>query len=199
MGIISCKYEYLTEKAKAILDKKCGYRDDTLFPKINELSTNKTNPLDVVSTEILYCGKYEICDFFINHYSDILSRNDYRLLINLVSQIKTTGFPIIDIDKKEQIRRVTYKLVGDLDYCIWLCASPEDIFNYYIKEYIPKADKIEPGYADKCPDFNNKSKMAFDEYKDKYVSAITIPDNYVILCDLGISGSLIAFSQSEKS
>ena len=70
MGIASCKYEYLTEKARAILDNKRGYRDNTLFPKIEELDTDIRNPLDVVSTEILYCEKYEICDFFINHYDN---------------------------------------------------------------------------------------------------------------------------------
>ena len=195
MGIISCKYEYLTDKARAILDKSCGYRDNTLFPLIDELSTSKINPLDVVSTEILYCGKYEICDFLINHYSEVLSRSDYRLLLNLVRQIKTTGFPIIDIDKKEQLSRVTYKLVGDLDYCIWLCASPEDIYNFYIKDYIPKADKIQPGYADKCPDFYIKSELSLDDYKEKYIETVSIPKEAVVLCDLGVSGSLIAFNK----
>ena len=193
MGIASCKYEYLTEKARAILDNKRGYRDNTLFPKIEELDTDIRNPLDVVSTEILYCGKYEICDFFINHYSDFLSRSDYRLLTNLVNQIKTTGFPILDEDKREQLSRVTYKLVGNLNHCIWLCATPEDIYDFYIKEYIPRADRLQPGYADKCPDFKAKSEMSFEDYKEKYVEEITIPEETVILSDLGKSGSLIAF------
>ena len=193
MGVITCKYEYLTDKARAILDNRCGYRDNTLFPKIAELSTSSTNPLDVVSTEILYCGKYEICDFLINHYSEVLSRSDYRLLLNLVRQIKTTGFPIIDIDKKEQISRITNKLVGSLDHCVWLCALPEDIYDFYIKDYIPRADKIQPGYAEKCPDFFTKAELSLDDYTEKYIEKISIPENAVILCDLGISGSLIAF------
>ncbi len=194
MGVISCKYEYLTDKARAILDNRCGYRDNTLFPKIDELSTSKINPIDVVSTEILYCGKYEICDFLINHYAEMFSRSDYRLLLNLVRQIKTTGFPIIDIDKKEQLSRVTYKLVGDMNYCVWLCASPEDIYSFYIKDYIPKADKIKPGYADECPNFKEKSEMAFEDYREKYITDVSIPNEAIILCDLGISGSLIAFN-----
>ena len=197
MGATTCKYEYLTDKARAILDNRCGYRDNTLFPQIDELSTSRTNPLDVVTTEILYCGKYEICDFLINHYSEMLSRSDYRLLLNLVRQIKTTGFPIIDIDKKEQLSRVTNKLVGDMNYCLWLCAEPEDIYNYYIKEYIPKADKIQPGYADKCPDYKVKSELPFNDYKEKFVETIAIPKEAVVLCDLGISGSLIAFNKME--
>ena len=129
MEKLECKYEYLTEKARKIIDTGKGYRDNTLFPEISALKANKRDPIDVVTTEIMYCGKYEVCDFLINHYSSILSRSDYRLLTILVNEIKTTGFPIIDSDKNEQLRRVVNKLTRDLDYCLWLCASPDDIYN----------------------------------------------------------------------
>ena len=193
MGKISCKYEYLTDKAKAILDNRIGYRDKTLFPRINELDMNMRDPLDVMTTEILYCGKYEACDFIINHYVDILSRGDYRLLTNLVYQIKTTGFPIIDPLKKEQLRRVINKLTGDCNYCLWLCESPKDIYDFYIKDYIPRADKIEPGYAAKCPEFDIKASLSEEEYIERYVEETRLPGENVILCDMGVSGSLIAF------
>ncbi len=189
------KYEYLTEKAKTILNTGKGYRDNTLFPEISALTTDKHNPIDVVVTEIMYCGKYEVCDFLINHYSDRLSRSDYRLLANLVYEIKTTGFPIIDYLKNEQLRRVVNKLTIDCNCCFWLCASPDDIYNHYVKEYIPKADKIQPGYADSCPDYKIKAALSIDEYKSRYVDEINIPAQNVLLCDMGIEGILIAFNQ----
>ncbi|WP_029321217.1 hypothetical protein [Butyrivibrio sp. AE3004] len=195
MKNIDYKFEYLTEKAKTILNVKKGYRDDTLFPEISTLNTDKHNPIDVVTTEIMYCGKYEVCDFLINHYSDFLSISDYRLLTNLVYEIKTTGFPIIDHLKSEQLRRVVNKLTIDCNYCLWLCATPDDIYYHYVKEYIPKADKIQPGYADSCPDFKVKASLSLDKYKNRYVEEIDIPEKNVLLCDMGIEGVLIAFNR----
>ncbi|WP_026490595.1 hypothetical protein [Butyrivibrio sp. XPD2002] len=187
------EYKYLTEKARKILETGKGYRDNTLFPSINALTTSKYDPTSVVSTEIMYCGKYEICDFLINHYSALLSRSDYRLLTNLVYEIKTTGFPIIDLEKSEQLKRVVKKLTPDLNHCLWLCSSPDDIYNHYVKDYIPKADKIQPGYAASCPDFDIKASMTLEEYKTEYVSEVIIPSENVLLCDMGTAGALIAF------
>ncbi|SEK29593.1 hypothetical protein SAMN04487770_101130 [Butyrivibrio sp. ob235] len=194
MNETSNRYEYLTNKARLILDSGKGYRDNTLFPEISALSTDKRDPIDVVTTEIMRCGKYEVCDFIINHYSSSLSHRDYRLLANLVYEIKTTGFPIIDSIKNDQLRRVVNKLTSRFNYCLWLCASPDDIYNHYIKEYIPKADKLKPGYADSCPDFSIKSSLSLEEYKNRYVEETNIPADNIILCDLGIEGVLIAYS-----
>ncbi len=189
------EYKYLTEKARTILESGRGYRDNTLFPSISVLTTSKYEPTSVVSTEIMYCGKYEICDFFINHYSSLLSRSDYRLLTNLVYEIKTTGFPIIDLDKSKQLKRVVKKLTIDYDYCLWLCSSPDDIYNHYVKDYIPKADKIQPGYAASCPDFDIKASLSLEEYRKRYVEEIIIPSENVLLCDMGTAGILIAFKK----
>ncbi|WP_155831437.1 hypothetical protein [Butyrivibrio sp. LC3010] len=191
------KYEYLTKNAKMIIDSGTGYRDDTLFPRITALTTDKHNPIDVVTTEIMYCGKYEVCDFLINHYSALLSRSDYRLLASLVNEIKTTGFPIMDIDKHDQLKRVASKLTTNCNYCLWLCSSPDDIYNHYLKTYIPKADSLQKGYASTCPDYDIKSSLSLEEYKSRYVSTINIPAENIVLCDMGIEGILVAFNSPD--
>ncbi len=107
----------------------------------------------------------------------------------------------MDFDKKEQLERIASNVIGDCDYCVWLCASPEDIFSYYVKEYIPKAERIQPGYADECPDYRVKESMSLEEYSEKYVSRIVIPDNSDIrfLCDLGRAGSLVAYKREDNN
>lgn len=187
------RYTYITTSAQEIMKNGKGYRDDTLFPEISALKTDKHDPIDVVCCEILYCGKYELCDFLINHYSNLLSRSDYRLLTNLVHEIKTTGFPIIDLSKDEQLRRIVSKLTNGFNYCVWLCSSPSDIYEHYVLDYIPRADKFQPGYAASCPDYNIKASLSLEEYKNRYVTEIDVPADNILLCDMGIEGILIAF------
>ncbi|WP_408071244.1 hypothetical protein [Butyrivibrio sp. JL13D10] len=196
MSESSLEYKYLTKNTITILESKKGYRDNTLFPEISSLNTDKHNPIDVVTCEIMYCGKYEVCDFLINHYQNYLSRSDYRLLTSLVYEIKTTGFPIIDSQKSEQLRRIISKLTAGFNYCLWLCSSPTDIYIHYVKDYIPKADKIQPGYAASCPEFDIKSELSLEEYKSRYVEEIDIPAENLVLCDMGIEGALIVFSNN---
>ncbi|MBE5842976.1 MAG: hypothetical protein E7302_02195 [Butyrivibrio sp.] len=193
MEKVTFKKEYLTSHALAILNNREGFRDDTLFPRLPELQTDKNNPFDVVTTEILSCGKYEICSFIQMHYLDYLSKRDYRFLDEVIAVIKTIGYPIIDYEKKEQLLRIISKLIDKSNYCVWLCSSAEDIYNYYIKDYIPRADKISEGYAASCPDFEIKSACSLDEYANKYVSKIQLPDEFTFLCDLGEAGALMCF------
>ncbi len=187
------KYEYLTTEARKILDEHKGYRDDTLFPIRDDVAGEKTDPINVVVTEIINCGKYEICDFFINHYQDILSRADYRLLTGIVSQSKLSMYPALTGRQKEQLIGIIRKIIGDSNYCVWLCSSMDDIYEQYLIGYIPKADGIEPGYAKTCPDYQKKVSLPKEEYFAEYISEIDIPNNPVLLCDLGKDGILIAF------
>ena len=198
MGDISFKKEYLTTQALTILQNHKGFRDDTLFPRLPELPTDKNNPFDVITTEILSCGKYEICSFIQMHYLEYLSKRDYRFLDEIIAVIKTVGYPIIDYEKKEQLMRIVQKLIGHNDHCVWLCASAADIYNYYIKDYIPRADKLSEGYAASCPDFYEKEKCTAAEYADRYVSEIIIPEDFIFLCDLGAAGALICFNNQNK-
>ena len=190
----SFKQEYLTENTARITTSKKCYRDNTLFPNRPELSGSKTDPYHVVLTEIINCGKYEICDFLIIQYSDYLSRADYRLLTRIVGETKQMGYPSPDVQLKLQLSRIIQKLIGDCNYCLWLCATPEDIYDYYLTTYIPKADKLEPGYAASCPDYDKKISLNREAYITKYVSEISLPEEIVPLCDLGREGALIAFN-----
>ena len=193
------KYEYLTEEARKILDTGEGYRDDTLFPARPELSRSKTNPVDVAITEIINCGKYEICDFLIIHYQSLLSRADYRLLTEIVESTKTYGYPETQPGKVLQLRRIIHKLTASCNFCLWLCSSPEDIYLQYLTGYIPRADKLDPGFADSCPDYRVKISLTKDEYIKAYVSKIPLPKDTVPLCDLGKDGILLAFEKPPKS
>ncbi|MCR5656849.1 MAG: hypothetical protein K6G06_05235 [Butyrivibrio sp.] len=177
------------------MENKMGYRDDTLFLDIEGLSTSKTDPFDVVMTEILYCGKYEICIFILLYYSDVLSLRDYRLLNELIKIIKTIGFPVMDYDKKEQLKRIIAKLISGCDRCVWLCAAPGDIYDYYINGYIPKAEKVSSGFTDTCPDYEKKRMLSKEEYAEKYVTSVNLPENMVFLCDLGEAGALLAYKE----
>ncbi len=196
MEKVTFKKEYLTSQALTILNSHEGFRDDTLFPRLPELSTDKTNPFDVLTTEILSCGKYEICSFIQMHYLDYLSKRDYRFLDEVIAVIKTIGYPIIDYEKKEQLLRIISKLIDKNDYCVWLCSSPKDIYNYYIKDYIPRADKISEGYAASCPEFSLKAACSLEEYAEKYVTKIQVPEEFIFLCDLGEAGALVSFKTS---
>ncbi len=189
------KYEYLTEQARLMLDVKKGYRDNTLFPPLPELTGDKTAPLNVVMTEIINCGKYEICDFLIIHYMNYLSRADYRLLTEIVAQTKANGYPDLSPEKRSQLHRIISKLTGKCNYCVWLCSTPDDIYEQYLTGYIPKADKIAPGYAASCPDYDKKISMTKSSYEAEYISEISIPNHAVPLCDLGREGMLLAFEK----
>ena len=186
--------ELLTNKALSLYKNRIGYRDDTLFSEMIQLPTDRHDPLDVVMTEIVNCGKYEICDFMILHYGKILSRHDYRLLERIVYDTKQNGFPALNADEREHLVRIIDKLVGSCNYCVWLCANPMDIYNYYIKEYIPKAIKSDPEMASHFPDYTEKSSLLPTDYISQYVTAVEIPDNMVFLCDIGNQGSLVAYS-----
>ncbi len=193
MREITYKPEYLTEQAVKILTQGRGYRDNTLFPAIQGLKRKKTDPTDVVLTEIFNCGKYEICDFFIIYYQSLLSRNDYRLLLQIVNEIRKNSYPEINSERCDAITRITGRITLDCDYCLWLCASPDDIYENYLHRYIKKANALNPGYADSCPNYHEKVKLNKEDYKRIYVSEILIPKRAVPLCDLGKDGMLIAF------
>ncbi len=186
--------ELLTNKALSLYKNRIGYRDDTLFSEIIQLPTDRHDPLDVVMTEIINCGKYEICDFLILHYAKILSRHDYRLLESIVYDIKQNGFPTLKAEERQHLVRIIDKLLGSCDYCVWLCADPMDIYNYYIKEYIPKAIRTNPDMLSQFPDYAQKSSMPDADYIDQYVTSVELPDNMMFLCDLGDQGALVAYS-----
>lgn len=192
------KPQYYTPDATAILKNQKGYRDDTLFPpQPVPLPTDKHDPCDVVCTEILGCGKYEICDHLLLHEADRLSRFDVRLLVEITRRIKTELEPAVSPDERAQLRGIIRRLVGGRDYCVWLCAYPEQIYDYYLKEYIPKADRNQPGYAALCPAYDHKAALSREDYISQYVTAYQVPGDSVILCDLGIQGILVAMSHAD--
>lgn len=193
MKTVSYNPNYLTESTALMVSTRCGYRDNTLFPNHAELSGRKTDPYHVVLTEIINCGKYEICDFIIIHYSAYLTRSDYRLLTSIVNDCKSAGYPTDSSQVRAQLSRIIQKLIGDCNYCLWLCATPVDIYDCYLTSYIPKADRLCPGYAASCPDYDVKKSLSPEEYISFYVSKIQLPENIVPLCDLGREGALIAF------
>ena len=190
--------QYLTKEAAAIFDQRIGYRDDSLFPHTLRLTTDKHDPSAVVFTEVAGCGKLEICDFILLHYTSMLSHSDYRLLMDIIRQTRQTGYPTLSPDEGAQLCGITRRLAGENNYCVWLCSAPEHIYNYYLKDYIPRADRYQPGFAESCPEYEIKASMNSEEYISKYVHEYILSDNAVPLCDLGIQGVLVAMKLPEQ-
>ena len=184
--------ERLSAEARVLFNNGRGYRDDTLFPPIPELITDKREPGDVVLTEVIACGKLEVCDTLLLHYEALLSRGDYRLLTTIVRKTREAGRISLGADGAAQLRGIVRRLTGECDSCLWLCAEPRHIYDCYIMGYIPKADEAQPGYAASCPDYEIKRTLGIDEYTARYVREVKLPEHITLLCDLGEAGMLVA-------
>ena len=135
-----------------------GYRDETLF------GDGITDPCEVVFyEERKWLGK--IVEYISPNYSNCFSEDEQSSLDEIDESDE-----ISEIDK-EYFVEIIEKVIGDRDFCVWLCKSPDDIYDSYV------------GVRSKSPD-----RKEYMETAD--IRAYRIPDDAMILSDLGMEGRL---------
>lgn len=158
-----------------------GYRDETLF------GDGITDPCEVVFYETDTLGNSDIVEYILSKHSDCLSENERKWLGKIVKYIfsnrsyyfssgEQSSPDEIDDDEigeidKEYFVEIIKKVIGDRDFCVWLCKSPDDIYDSYV------------GVRSKSPD-----RKEYMETAD--IRAYRIPDDAMILSDLGMEGRL---------
>lgn len=156
-----------------------GYRDEALFGE------GVTDPSEVVFYETDTLGNSDIVEYILSKHSDCLSENERKWLGKIVKYILSNrsnyfseGDESDEIDDdeigeidKEYFVEIIKKVIGDRDFCVWLCKSPDDIYDSYV------------GVRSKSPD-----RKEYMETAD--IRAYRIPDDAMILSDLGMEGRL---------
>lgn len=135
-----------------------GYRDEALFGE------GVTDPSEVVFYETDSLGNSDIIEYILSNHSDCLSEDEQEWLRKVIS------YSLDEIDK-EYFVEIIEKVIGDRDFCVWLCKSPDDIYDSYV------------GVRSKSPD-----RKEYMETAD--IRAYRIPDDAMILSDLGMEGRL---------
>ena len=156
-----------------------GYRDEALFGE------GVTDPSEVVFYETDSLGNSDIVEYILSNHSDCLSEDERKWLGKIVKYILSNrsnyfseGDESDEIDDdeigeidKEYFVEIIKKVIGDRDFCVWLCKSPDDIYDSYV------------GVRSKSPD-----RKEYMETAD--IRAYRIPDDAMILSDLGMEGRL---------
>ena len=156
-----------------------GYRDEALFGE------GVTDPSEVVFYETDSLGNSDIVEYILSNHSDCLSEDERKWLRKIVKYILSNrsnyfseGDESDEIDDdeigeidKEYFVEIIKKVIGDRDFCVWLCKSPDDIYDSYV------------GVRSKSPD-----RKEYMETAD--IRAYRIPDDAMILSDLGMEGRL---------
>lgn len=156
-----------------------GYRDEALFGE------GVTDPSEVVFYETDSLGNSDIVEYILSNHSDCLSEDERKWLGKIVKYILSNrsnyfseGDESDEIDDdeigeidKEYFVEIIKKVIGDRDFCVWLCKSPDDIYDSYV------------GVRSKSPD-----RKEYMETAD--IQAYRIPDDAMILSDLGMEGRL---------
>lgn len=159
-----------------------GYRDETLF------GDGITDPCEVVFYETDTLGNSDIVEYILSNHSDCLSEDERKWLGKIVEYISPNysncfsedeQSSLDEIDESDEISEIDKeyfveiieKVIGDRDFCVWLCKSPDDIYDSYV------------GVRSKSPD-----RKEYMETAD--IRAYRIPDDAMILSDLGMEGRL---------
>ena len=134
---------------------KVGYRDDSFS------GCGETDPAEVSYFETAEMGNVDIPEYLLAHYK--LTDEEKEFLEDIVE-----GEP--DEIDKEFFCDIIRAVVGGRERCLWLCDSPEDVYDSYFSY-----------------------RMTREEYfKDGPVSW-RIPKDAIILSDLGVEGKLYAY------
>lgn len=136
-----------------------GYRDNSLF------GDGITDPLAVTYYELNTLGNVDVPDYILDHYAS-------HLLTDEVAYLKELSENIDDIDEVDEwfYGQIIQKVIGNRNFCLWLCKSKQDVYDSYI------------GIMPQC-------KETFEEAKE-HIEAYDIPDDAIILSDGGREGTL---------
>lgn len=163
-----------SEEAREMYKTGKGYRDDTLFGE------GYRNPQAVLMFEILELGNIGAILFWAKQYINLFSTEEKAVLSNAEDCIDADDLAELFASKDEFsnfCKSLITKVVGDRNYCVWLCASPDDVQSSYI---YPFAD--------------NGCEWA-NEYTGECIEEFNIPDDAIILDDLGSEGCLWCWKQ----
>ena len=97
-----------------------GYRDNNLF------GDGYTDPLEVSYYETSVLGNTDIPDHILNQkrlYG--ITEEEYGFLRDICE------YNVDEIDKW-YFQEIIQKYIGDRNCCLWLCKSPEDVYNSYV-------------------------------------------------------------------
>lgn len=119
-----------------------------------------TDPVAVAIYETFVLGNMEIPLMLLANFKNLTEED--RVFLETCNES----------DNTDMLARIVRTYIGERDYCKWLCASPEDIWHCYVE-----------------PLENNR--LLLPEFLESgRVSEYSIPDDAVVLADLGREGTL---------
>lgn len=121
-----------------------------------------TDPLEVSFYETRDLGNSDIPDMILKTCQTLTEEE--RVFLNT--------FKEQDEPDKWFFQSIVRKYIGNRNFCKWLCKSPKDIFHSY----------IEP--------FKDNSILLNEFLNSGDISEYNIPDDAIVLADLGVEGSL---------
>ena len=149
-----------------------GYRIETLF------GDGITDPAQVAFFEVQNLDNTDIPEYLINHPGN-LEEAEISFLKEIINR------ELDEIDKYYFVE-IIEKYCNGRNFCKWLCDSPKDVYDSYIgimsgNEKISYENAINSGMV---------SENEFTEYE--------IPNNAIILSDLGREGKLFCWKEGKK-
>lgn len=169
MNISKC-----SEEARKMYETGKGYRDDTLFGE------GYHNPQEVMMHEIGELGNLGSIEFWVSQYLHLFSEQEKEMLEGIGDCVDAEEFAEKFSNENEFnnfCERLITKIIDDRNYCVWLCACPEDVKSSYVEPFA-----------------NNGSEWA-TEYTGEYIEGFNIPSDAIILDDLGPEGCLWCWKQ----
>ena len=163
-----------SKSARKMYQTGRGYRDDTLFGE------GYRNPQEVLMYEILELGNIGAILFWISQYTNSFSNEEKAVLTNVKDCVDAKELAEYFSSEDEFVsfcRNLITKVIDGRNYCIWLCASPEDVKSSYITPFV-----------------DNGSDWA-NEYTGDNIEEFSIPKDAIILDDLGQEGCLWCWKQ----
>ena len=141
-----------------------GYRDNGLF------GDGWHFPMLVAYYETQELGNTDIPEHILNHFSEALSEKERLFLQDIVDG---------NVDEIDKIAfgRIIDKIRGEKDTCLWLCRTPEDVYNSYVASM-------------------QGNDISYEEYRQN-ITAYEIPNDSVVLADNGSEGVLYCFKQEQ--
>lgn len=164
MNISKC-----SEEARKMYETGKGYRDDELFGE------GYHDPHDVMMHEIEELGNNGSLYFWITQYWELFTEEERETLQLVKDCSDSAEFAekfSNEKDFKNFCERLLAKIIDDRNYCVWLCAKPEDVYSSY----------VEP--------FEEHGSEWVKDYTQYNITCFDIPDDAIILDDIGPEGCL---------
>lgn len=130
MDIAKC-----SEEAQKMYQTRKGYRDDSLFGEYgNEVGYH--DPVEVLLYETLELQNIQAIDFFHKNYMHLLTEEE-KEKIELFMYKCSGPWEYEKVFSSENefktfLEVIIRKIIDDRNYCIWLCAQPQDVFDSYV-------------------------------------------------------------------